>query len=250
MARENKLSTWLENNSTEDFLRRWNLDASSREALWAEVGYANEGACYNAARNAGIIAGGPIKNGGDGERKARSCKVSLPIKTAMAICRALGKDPEDYDTIVYDDYCLALDEQGDAWRDMLYTRLGGLESDGGKALFAWVYYHVQAELEAQRKRERESDPTYQLKVKLANAQDATRIANDKVADLEKRIGELEQELRQARAMSGPKRFTGGVLTVEMKRLMAQRFHPDKQNGNSEELYTAIIQWINALETVD
>jgi hypothetical protein len=63
-----------------------------------------------------------------------------------------------------------------------------------------------------------------------------------------RISELEYDLRQIRADS--RRTNGGTLTSEMKKLMIQRFHPDRMNGNNEEMYNSLTAWINALETVD
>jgi len=194
MARENKLSTWLENNSTEDFLRRWNLDASSREALWTEVGYANEGACYNAARNAGIIAGGPIKNGGDDGNKAPRkprAKGVLPkeierwaILSAQADFIRDGNDPDDFvPPEITPDVFLSLravKNETPAFVEKAIGRIGGFESDAGKALRQWAGRPLTKEQAEQERAERESAAASTILPKIAKllskAQDLAEIA--------------------------------------------------------------------------
>lgn len=250
--RDNKLSVWLESHSASEFLDRWNIGGDSRAFLVLEVGYANEGACYNAARNAGIIPGGPAKTGnGEGtSRTPRAPKGTLPIKTAMAICRALGRDPEDYEDMGWNEYSNAYGDLGRDWLELLFTRLGGKESDGGKQFQAWIDYHLALEKAEEEKRARESDPAYKVRVQLDGAKAEIKALKATLANTQARVSELENDLSKARAMSGSRRTNGGNVTVAMKRLMQQRFHPDKQNGNDAEVYTAIAQFINAIETID
>jgi hypothetical protein len=122
----------------------------------------------------------------------------LPVKVALAVCKALGIDPDDFETIDYTMYCQALGQQGDAWRDFLFTRLGGIESDGGRQFKAWCDYHVAQELEEQRRKERDNDPTYQLKVKLDGARREISALKASLENAQSRIVELETELRIAR----------------------------------------------------
>lgn len=251
MARKSQLQQWLESGgSTEEFKKRWDAGGESRESLVAEIGYANEGAAYNAARNAGILPGGPVSTGsnGDGERKQRGPKGTLPVKVALAVCKALGIDTDDFETIDYTLYCQALGEQGDAWRDFLFTRLGGIESDAGKAFKAWTDYHVHLELEEQRRIAREADPAYKVKVQLDGAKREISALKATLESAQTRVAELEAELRIASI--GSRRSTGGDLTKEMKRILVQRTHPDKMNGNDPEMYNSLCAWINALETSD
>ncbi len=214
MARISALQAWLDSGHTAaEFLSRWEKGGIDRETLVKEIGY-TERALYVAARNALIIPGGPMPKDGT-PRKPRG---SLPIKSAMAICRALGYDPEDYDQVTYENYCMALGQQGESWRDLIFNRLGGPDSDGGKQLAAWIDYHVQAELAEQRRLERESDPTYPFKVKLDGAKAEISALKATLANTQNRVFELERDLKMA--ISEIAGQPSVILTDDMKKLIA------------------------------
>jgi hypothetical protein len=153
MARKSALSEWLESGgSTSEFTNRWEKGGKSREILVAEIGYANEGAAYNAARNSGIIAGGPVSTGnnGDGDKvRAKRVKGCLPVEVERWVRSGMMADwvyagnstddyeePEEITPEIFLNHRPVKDETT-AYRKIL-ARIGGIDGDAGKALRAWV----------------------------------------------------------------------------------------------------------------
>lgn len=236
MARITKLEEYLANHSAESMMTAWNAGGETRSALIVAIGYANEGATYNALKSAGYIVSD--SDNSDKPTRAKSAgkvRGCLPFKTANAIARVLNLDPE-VDDIGWLQFKVAYDMQSapDDWMGLLMHRLGGAESDGGKSLQDWIDSNRAIDAAAAAAAERANDPTIQLKEKLAKAH--------------KEINELRAELEaeKARPKSNGRVNRGGELTEQMLKLLKQRFHPDRNNG-SEELCTAIMQWLNAIE---
>lgn len=251
MARITKLETYLQTHSAADMMAQWNAGGETRELLIMEIGYANEGAMYNALREAGYIDGGSVNTGtrsnGSATPKAGKVKGCLPFKTASAIARVLNEarimnlDPET-DDIGWPEFkaALAAQPEPENWIGLLMHRLGGAESDGGKSLQDWINSNRAIDASKAAAELRASDPTIQLKEKLAKA---NRLLDEK----EKEIEDLRAELERAKSAQRSSRVNrGGELTADMLRLLKQRFHPDRNNG-SPELCTAIMQWLNAIE---
>lgn len=246
MARITKLELYLQSHSAESMMQAWNAGGESRELLVLEVGYANEGAMYNALREAGYIDGGSVNTGtgtrNNGTAKAGKVKGCLPMKTAAAVARALGLDVE-IDDIGWTEFkqALAAQSEPENWLGLLFHRLGGNESDGGKSLQDWIDSNRAIDAAAAAAAARAADPTIRLREQLAKA-------NRLLDERENMIEDLRAELERAKAAQRSSRVNrGGELTADMLKLLKQRFHPDKQNGNDPELYNGIMQWLNAIE---
>jgi hypothetical protein len=157
MARESAISKWLDSGigTESEFKSRWSAGGETREGLWKEIGYANEGACYNAARNASIIAGGPAKTGsnngdGDGDKvRTKRVKGCLPVEVErwvrsgmMADWVYAGNSTDDYEEpgeITAEMFLnhRPVKDETTAYRKIL-ARIGGIDGDAGKALRAWA----------------------------------------------------------------------------------------------------------------
>lgn len=242
MARITKLDLYLQSHSAESMMTQWNAGGEIRELLILEIGYANEGALYNALKAAGYIV-----TESTGERAQRTPRATgkvkgcLPFKTANAIARVLNLDPE-IDDIGWLEFKAAYDQQSEPenWLGLLMHRLGGSESDGGKSLQDWISSNRAIDAAAAAEAERAADPTFALKEKVAKL-------NKLLGEKEKEIDELRDQLERARSAQRSSRVNrGGELTEPMLRLLKQRFHPDRNNG-SPELCNAIMQWLNAIE---
>lgn len=243
MARITKLELYLQSHSAESMMTEWNAGGENRAFLVLEIGYANEGALYNALREAGFIDGGSVNTGtrSNGTAKAGKVKGCLPMKTAAAVARALGLDVET-DDIGWTEFKQALDAQSEPenWLGLLFHRLGGNESDGGKSLQDWIDSNRAIDAAKAAAELRAADPTIRLKEQLAKA-------NKLLDERENEIEDLKAELERAKSAQRSSRVNrGGELTADMLRLLKQRFHPDRNNG-SPELCTAIMQWLNAIE---
>lgn len=244
MARITKLETYLQNHSAADMMATWNAGGESREWLVLEVGYANEGAMYNALREAGYIDGGSVNTGtrNNGTAKAGKVKGCLPMKTAAAVARVLGLDVEE-DDIGWNEFkaALAAQPEPENWMGLLFHRLGGENSAGGVEFRAWIDSNTAIDAAKAAAELRAADPTIQLKDKISKLNKLLDEQEDTIADLR---AELERAKSAQRSSSRVNR--GGELTADMLRLLKQRFHPDRNNG-SPELCTAIMQWLNAIE---
>ncbi len=242
MARITKIELYLQNHSADSMMVAWNAGGETRELLILEIGYANEGALYNALRAAGYIDGGSVNTGTrNATQKAGKVKGCLPFKTAHAIARVLNLDPE-IDDIGWSEFKAAYDQQSEPenWLGLLMHRLGGSESDGGKSLQDWIDSNTAIDAAAAAAAERAADPTIQLKEKVAKL-------NKMLSEKEKEIDELREQLERAKSTQRSSRVNrGGELTQDMLRIMKQRFHPDRNNGNPE-LCNAVMQWLNAIE---
>lgn len=246
MARITKLETYLQNHSVEAMMAAWNAGGESRAFLVLEIGYANEGALYNALREAGFIDGGSVNTGtrsnGSATPKAGKVKGCLPMKTAAAVARVLGLDVEE-DDIGWNEFKAALAQQSEPenWLGLIMHRLGGAESDGGKSLQDWIDSNRAIDAAAAAAAARAADPTIQLKEKISKL-------NKLLDEREDTIADLRAELERAKAAQRSSRVNrGGELTADMLKLLKQRFHPDKQNGNDPAMYNGIMQWLNAIE---
>jgi len=243
MARITKIELYLQNHSADSMMVAWNAGGETRELLILEIGYANEGALYNALRAAGYIDGGSVNTGTrNATPKAGKVKGCLPFKTANAIARVLNIDPE-IDDIGWTEFQQALSQQVEPenWLGLLFHRLGGTESEGGKAFQDWIDSNRAIDAAAAAAAERAADPTIQLK---ENMKKLNRLLDEREREIEDLKAELLAE--KAKPRSNGRVNRGGELTQDMLRLLKQRFHPDKNNG-SEELCTSIMQWLNAIE---
>ena len=245
MARITKIEAYLENNTAESMMTAWNAGGKTREDLISSIGYANEGALYNALRAAGYLDGGPVNTGARSNgtsTKTGKVKGCLPLKTSFAIARVLGIDPEEVDIgcIGWNEFKQALGEQDEPenWIGLLMHRLGGAESDGGKSFQQWIESNRAIEAAIEEAKARAADPTFQLKESIKKL---NRLLDEK----EKEIDELREQLERAKSASS-RVNRGGELTEQMLRIMKQRFHPDRNNG-SPELCNAVMQWLNAIE---
>ena len=220
------------------------LEVRGATKLVAEFcGFANPGVVSVATADLGWrVAGTRGPSGSSGTVKVKG---SLPYKTAFAVAKVIGlePDPEEFEpsSVTWQQYKDALEVMGEDWLELLYKRLGGKESDGGQSFTAWIDSNKAAEELAAKK----ADPLYQAKESIRVMQTIIRDKEIEIDSLKSEIAELER-----RIAAGPRKTNGGILTSAMKKLMQQRFHPDKQNGNDETMYTALSQWINALETID
>lgn len=237
MARITKLDEYLANHSAESMMQQWNAGGETRELLILEIGYANEGALYNALKAAGYI----VSDGDNSDKPTRTkatakVKGCLPMKTAFAIARVLGLDAE-VDDIGWNEFKQALAEQAEPenWLGLLFHRLGGESSGGGIEFRAWIDSNSAIDAAKAAAAARAADPTIQLKEQLKKAR--------------QEIDELKAALESERAKpkAGGRVNRGGELTGDMLKLLKQRFHPDKQNGNDPVMYNAIMQWLNAIE---
>src|SRR5574343_20377 len=219
------------------------LDVRGATKLFAEFcGFANPGVVSVATADLGWRVAGT--RGPSGSSTTVKIKGALPYKTAFAIARVHGDtDPEEFEpsSVTWQQYKDALDVMGADWLELLFKRLGGKESDGGKSFQQWIDSNKAAEELAAKK----SDPLYQAKESSRVIQTIIRDKEIEIDSLKSEIAELER-----RIAAGPRKTNGGILTSAMKKLMIQRFHPDKQNGNDPEMYNTLAQWINALETID
>src|SRR5574343_474366 len=214
--------------------------ASAVISAW--LGFSNSGVLSVATADLGWrIAGTRGPSGSSGTVKVKG---SLPYKTAFAVAKVIGlePDPEEFDAelIGWQEFKLALEQQGSEWLELLFRRLGGRESDGGKSFTAWIDSNKAADDLAAKK----ADPLYQAKESIRAMQTIIRDKEIEIDSLKSEIAELER-----RIAAGPRKTNGGILTSAMKKLMIQRFHPDKQNGNDPEIYNTLAQWINALEPI-
>jgi hypothetical protein len=244
MARITKLDEYLANHSAESMMQEWNAGGETRERLIAAIGYANEGALYNALKAAGYIVSAAESTGDKPTRAKSAGKVRgcLPFKTANAIARVLNLDPE-IDDIGWPEFKAAYDQQSEPenWLGLLMHRLGGIDSDGGKSLQDWIDSNRAIDAAAAAAAARAADPTIQLKEKVAKL-------NKMLDEKEREVYELREQLERAKSAQRSSRVNrGGELTEPMLRLLKQRFHPDKQNGNDPVMYNAIMQWLNAIE---
>jgi len=246
MARQNKiLDSGL---SQTEIMTEWNAGGTRREALVELLGFASANGLYNALRAIGYIAGGPVSgNGGNGEKRTSGkIKGCLPVKVQARIAKVLGLDMETDDIGWAEWIKVSIDD--DTFEGLSMARLaGGEESEGGKSYRQWIDSNRANDKAIADAAARANDPTIQLKEKLAKANSLLDERECEIDELKTRIATLEVELAAAKsrpATRGPR--MGGDLDQSMLRLMKQRFHPDRNNGDPETA-TRVMQWLNAIE---
>jgi len=184
-----------------------------------------------------------------GERKPRSnngstrptkIKGCLPRKVMYRIAKELGLDLEESDEPGWNEWKLVSDNDPDFEGFSMVRLAGGEESDGGKSYRQWIDSNRANDRAIAEKLARESDPTFKLQQKIASLVGT-------IAERDAEITRLESELESAKLSSKPQRgpVMGGDLDQAMLRLMKQRFHPDRNNGDPETA-TKVMQWLNAI----
>src|SRR5574343_66568 len=212
-------------------------------ALLAEkLGFANSGVLSVATADLGWRTAGTRDHDGMGTKPRGNVKIkgSLPSKTSAAIAMVLGMNPAE-DDIGWDEFTLARDQQGEDWVNHLFTRLGGRDSGGGKDFADWIESNTLADKAraeavkaAAEKAARESDPMFQAKERIKRLDAKLDEKELEVAELKARIAALQENPAYS-------------LSKDMLRLIRQRFHPDRDNGNAE-LCGQITSWINSIAT--
>lgn len=214
--------------------------------LSVKLGFANSGALSVATADLGWRQASTRDDAGMGTTKPRGTtppkiKGSLPFKTANAIAKVLNIDTEENE-VTWDDFKRALDVMGDNWLDHLFSRLNGRDSDGGKDFTSWIDSNRAADIakaEAERlaaeKAEREADPMFQAKERIKRLDKLLDQKELEIAELKARVAALES----------PRSGHGVPLTKDMVRILRQRFHPDRNNGDPE-LCEAVIKLVNGL----
>lgn len=185
MARESAISKWLDCGigTESEFKSRWATGGETREKLWKEIGYANEGAAYNAARNAGILAGGQVSTGGnngDGEKSTRKARVKgcLPIEVEKwAVLSAQAdfiRDGNDEDDFIIPEITpeffislRAVKNETKAYAKII-ARIGGLNGEAGKALRAWAGKPLTLEQAKQEENTKNNKVTSQIDNQIFN----------------------------------------------------------------------------------
>src|SRR5574343_275846 len=209
--------------------------------LAEKLGFASSGVLSVATAEMGWrVAGTRDADGGNKTAKNVKIKGNLPSKTSAAIAKVLGLDLE-YDDIGWPEYLRAVDMQGADWIDHLYVRLGGRDSDGGKDFTAWIDSNRMADIAkaeavkaAAEKAAREADPLFQAK--------------ERIKRLDAKLNEKELEITELKARIAALQDNPTYdLNKDMLRLISQRFHPDRANGNAE-LCGQITSWINSIAT--
>ena len=212
--------------------------------LAEKLGMANSGVLSVATADMGWREANTRNNDGmSTAKRSRNVKISgsLPFKTALAVARVLNIDPEETD-IGWDEFTLALESHGEEWIAHLMSRLGGPETEGGKDLSMWIESNRAADAiraEAVRlaaeKAARAADPLFQAKERIKRLDKMLDEKELEIAELKARIAKLES----------PRSGNGLPLDVEMLRIIRQRFHPDRNNGNPD-LCEKVMKWVNGL----
>ncbi len=213
---------------------------SIMELLGVNAGYASNLRKLVAEATGWLLNGAKVERA---ERKTSNIKVKgcLPRKVMYRIAKELGLDLEVSDEPGWNEWKLVSDNDPDFEGFSMVRLAGGEESDGGKSYRQWIDSNRAADQAVKDAAEKAADPMFQLKEKLSRY--AARIVE---RDIE--IKNLKEELENAKRNNtggrGPR--MGGELTAEGLKLLKQRFHPDKQNGNDPALYTSVMQWLNAI----
>ncbi len=240
MARENRI---IESGIPQsEIMAEWDAGGERRIALVELLGFASANGMYNALRDLGWIPGGKMNRGSSNNGSPRTGKIKgcLPRKVMYRIAKELGLDLEESDEPGWNEWKLVADNDPDFEGFSMVRLAGGEESDGGKSYRQWIDSNRSADQAVKDAAEKAADPMFQLKEQLSRY--AKRIVE---RDIE--IKNLKEELENAKRNTGGRGpRMGGELTAEGLKLLKQRFHPDKQNGNDPALYTSVMQWLNAI----
>lgn len=212
-----------------------------QKAVSEALGMANPGVLSAALADLGWRERGTRQSNGDKRSsKIRGC---LPVKTGIAVAIVLGREPEDGPDMNWENFKQAVAIKGEDWVNLLIIRLGGHDSEGAASLKTWISSNQEADRLAAEKAAREADPLFQKNAEISALKAEIKVSAQRISELETLLKEAEETARMS-SRSGRGVPRGGELTVEMLRLMKQRFHPDKNNG-SPEICTAIMAWLNA-----
>lgn len=240
MARENRLLSCGIDKKT--IMAAWNKGGDERQAICDMIGFASANGMYNALRDIGWLEGGKMNRGSNGNGSPRTGKIKgcLPRKVMYRIAKELCLDLEESDEPGWNEWKLVSDNDPDFEGFSMVRLAGGEESDGGKSYRQWIDSNRANDRAIAEKLARESDPTFKLQQKIASLVGT-------IAERDAEITRLESELESAKLSSKPQRgpVMGGDLDQAMLRLMKQRFHPDRNNGDPETA-TKVMQWLNAI----
>lgn len=210
------------------------------ELLGVNAGYASNLRKQVAEATGWLLNGAKVERTERTERKTGNVKIKgcLPLKVAMRVFRTLALD-EDCD-VGWDEWKLVSDSDPDFEGFSMVRLAGGEDSEGGKEYRAWIDSNRANDRAIAEKLARESDPTFKLQQKIASLVGT-------IAERDAEITRLESELESAKRSSKPQRgpVMGGDIDQAMLRLMKQRFHPDRNNGDPETA-TKVMQWLNAI----
>lgn len=129
----------------------------------------------------------------DVKKSSRPIKTSkirghLPIKTAFAVARILSLNPEESE-IGWVEARRAIEIQGEDWIPFLVNRLGGQDSEKGKALIDWISSNREADKAAK---------AGALKPKRTAQQAQLRVVTKAIQELEKLQVQVPDSLRQTK----------------------------------------------------
>lgn len=209
MAKERTLSK-IENVNRRDYITaEFIAGKQRREDISAALGFANSRAMYNALVAEGWIEQekrGPNGEGNNGEPKPRRAKGVLPAEierwallSAQADFIHAGNDPDDFipPAEITPDWFFALravQMETPAYVEKALSRIGGLDSDAGKALRAWAGRPLTAEQAAAEAAERESAAAATMLPKIARLLEKARaLAEQSGLPIESKISCLMNE---------------------------------------------------------
>ena len=212
---------------------------SIMELLGVNAGYASNLRKLVAEATGWLLNGAKVERT---ERKTGNVKIKgcLPRKVMYRIAKILDIDLEESDEPSWQEFLTVCELDPDFEGFSMVRLAGGEESDGGKSYRQWIDSNRANDRAIAEKLARESDPTFKLQQKIASLVGT-------IAERDAEITRLESELESAKRSSKPQRgpVMGGDLDQAMLRLMKQRFHPDRNNGDPETA-TKVMQWLNAI----
>jgi len=221
---------WFESASNSDVM----------EIIGCAAGYAS-----NLRRDVAEKTGWTIA-GSKGERKARvsgtvkNVKIHgcLPFKVMVRISKILDLDMEEVD-IGWPEFLAACEADVDFEGFSMVKLAGGPDSDGGKSYQAWIDSNRANDAALKLAAEQAADPMFRANVKITSQ-------SIEIKALKTELESLKAELETAKRNQGGRGVQrGGDLDQSMLRLMKQRFHPDRNNGD-QETATKVMQWLNAI----
>ncbi len=219
-----------------------NSDVS--EFIGCAAGYAS-----NLRRDVAEKTGWTIA-GSAGERKSRSSngavkagKVKIqgcmPWKVSMRVAKILDIDLEEHGEPTWADWLAACEADVDFEGFSMVKLAGGPDSDGGKSYQAWIDSNRANDAALKLAAEQAADPMFRANVKITSQ-------SIEIKALKTELESLKAELETAKRNQGGRGVQrGGDLDQSMLRLMKQRFHPDRNNGD-QETATKVMQWLNAI----
>ncbi len=211
--------------------------------LDVNAGYASNLRKLVAAATGWLLNGAKVERSERTERKTGNVKVKgcLPRKVMYRIAKILDIDLEESDEPSWQEFLTVCELDPDFEGFSMVRLAGGPDSEGGQSFQQWIDSNRANDRAIAEKLARESDPTFKLQQKIASL--VVTIA-ERDAEITRLESELETAKRSAtRPQRGP--VMGGDLDQAMLRLMKQRFHPDRNNGDPETA-TKVMQWLNAI----